>query len=52
MPEELNNIVNVMVSEGWDFRLTQSDEQLRLDLELFNGLLTLRADGTWEYNEA
>ncbi len=52
MREDLNNIVQYIAAEQWDFSLACTDSELELRVDLFDGVLTLKNDGTWSYEAA
>jgi hypothetical protein len=50
--EQIQTIVNYMLSEEWNFSLSSSVmECTSLTIFLFDGALTLRGDGTFTYKD-
>ena len=48
----LNNIVEYMMKEEWEFTLEQAcGDPARLTFPILDGRLILCSDGTWSYEE-
>jgi hypothetical protein len=47
-----NKLAEFLIREQWDFTLrgNSSDGNVSLEIDMFDGTIILRTDGTWEYD--